>query len=110
MLRNNKENRGTREPVGKEKQRHKRCHAAPARLETKAPLPPPPPPPVTSRLGLAVRAKGQKPEAELAAPRPAASGDELRLEQEAAAEVAAREANSRELMEAVEAADRRFSF
>ena len=73
MLLNHKENRGTREPVGKEKQqRHKRCHAASARPETKASPPLPPPRPVAK--GLAARVKGQvkgrKPEAELAAPRP----------------------------------------
>ena len=70
MLLNNKENRGTRETLGTEKQRHKRCHSASARPETKAPPPPPPPPPATN--GLQLRVKG--PEAELAAPPPVAAG------------------------------------
>ena len=75
MLLHNKENRGTRETLGTEKQRQKRCHPASARPETEAPPPPPPPPPVTN--GLQPRVKG--PEAELAAPPPVASGRGLAL-------------------------------
>ena len=75
MLLHNKENRGTRETLGTEKQRHKRCHPASARPETEAPPPPPPPPPATN--GLQPRVKG--PEAELAARPPVASGRGLAL-------------------------------